>query len=295
MAGHVHADAAPSRALRWVPSSDPGNHSKLAQLENVMSAYYSTQPIYYQNIDFTATNWNTDPAYKSILAAMVAGARVLEVGCGRSNILHSQPWLGPYYSGTDLSHDLMAENTSQYLGTRFRPLLTDGQVPFADQEFDMVFSTFVLEHCVFPQRVLAEWVRVLKIGGRLMALCPDFLGRGRMTSQRAGWTAGTGRSKLRRGAWADALVTFWDNRVRIPVAAWRWRKKAQRRPQFLVNIAPTCFTDPFMPDVDAVYLTFESEIQTYLSHQIVWRQPETALALHLRRNKLILLDGVRVA
>lgn len=41
-------------------------------------------------------------------------------------------------------------------------------LPFADESFGCVLSTEVLEHCEQPQRVIEEFARVLKPGGKLI-------------------------------------------------------------------------------------------------------------------------------
>lgn len=43
---------------------------------------------------------------------------------------------------------------------------------FADDSFDRVIATHVLEHMVDPQRVLREWARVLRSGGVLSLVLP---------------------------------------------------------------------------------------------------------------------------
>lgn len=47
--------------------------------------------------------------------------------------------------------------------------------PSEDQTFDVVFSKSVIEHLSNPEHYLAECLRVLKPGGRLIILTPDWL------------------------------------------------------------------------------------------------------------------------
>jgi hypothetical protein len=86
-----------------------------------------------------------------------------------------------------------------------------------------------------------------------------------MSSQRAGFSFGTGREKLARGHLVDALVTGWDRKVAIP------RRCAQLRADgggFHVNLAPVCFEDPFLPDHDAIYVTYAQEMVEHLRGRI---------------------------
>ncbi len=83
--------------------------------------------------------------------------RCLEVGCGRGAF----QYLVGDYTGTDL-----AESVRPYLHKPFfAGSATD--LPFADGEFDVVWSVAVLEHVPGPERALQEMRRVLKDGGFL--------------------------------------------------------------------------------------------------------------------------------
>ncbi|MDX2143503.1 MAG: methyltransferase domain-containing protein [Rhodospirillaceae bacterium] len=48
-------------------------------------------------------------------------------------------------------------------------------LPFPDAHFDIVYSSNVLEHTADPARVLAEALRVLRPGGVMQIVCPNYL------------------------------------------------------------------------------------------------------------------------
>lgn len=221
-----------------------------------MVNFWSSQTTYYDHIQYTACAWKSDLIYVEIARRLQAFGSILEVGCGRANILGTWPTLGERYTGVDFNVHLLQENAVRFPGATFRPLTDPGTLPLPSSAFDRVFCTYVLEHCVFPQQFLRECIRMLRPGGELLLVCPNYLGRGGISSQRRGFTLGNGRDKLRNGRWWDALVTGFDGRVRIPLAAARARRAARNGRGFWINVAPTCFADPFYPDADAVYLTY---------------------------------------
>lgn len=47
-------------------------------------------------------------------------------------------------------------------------------IPFSDSEFDVIFTKSVLEHIHRPSNILNECYRVLKPGGRIIAMVPDW-------------------------------------------------------------------------------------------------------------------------
>jgi len=49
-------------------------------------------------------------------------------------------------------------------------------LPFSDNQFDAVLSLEMLEHSPSPRRILAEFHRVLKPGGKLVLTCPAIMG-----------------------------------------------------------------------------------------------------------------------
>ncbi|MBL0056505.1 MAG: hypothetical protein IPP31_09975 [Chitinophagaceae bacterium] len=111
-----------------------------------------------------------------------------------------------------------------------------------------------------------------------------------MSSQRAGFSEGTTSQKLKRYRILDALVTFYDNRIRIPVKCKRYRMKADQEALFLINLAPVVFTDSFQPDVDAVYLTYKKEIAGFLANRFAETINGSGIRKYEEKKKLIFLE-----
>jgi SAM-dependent methyltransferase len=102
-------------------------------------------------------------------AAPKFSGHLLDVGCGRMPyrryLLDNKFVTG--YTGLDIESALVYEE-----GTR--PDYTwDGKtMPFADNSFDSLMATEVLEHCPDPQAIIQEMKRVLKPGGILFFTVP---------------------------------------------------------------------------------------------------------------------------
>jgi len=275
-----------TRTIRWVSATDPANAGILAELQRRMADYYATNGEYYEQIDTSKGYWATDVSYAEILRQAERSNQILEIGCGRANLLSHAPQLAARYTGIDFSSKLMEQNQELYPEACFCPIKSSTRFPVESAMYDLVFSVWVIEHTVYPHLFLDECCRVLRPGGVLVILCPDYLGSGRMASQRAGFSAGTGREKLRRGAVLDALVTGWDQKVVIPGRCQSWRRAIGDGSAFLVNTRPVCFTDPFLPDVDAVYVTYAAEMIAYLRGRI---QLESSSALRAEDRRIFLV------
>lgn len=284
-----------SRKIKWKSSLESKHQHALSILQSAMADYYTASDNYYVDIDYTADTWN-NPAQleaQDILTEAKKHSNVLEVGCGRANILKSGLIDQKCYTGFDFSPEVIRVNRHDYPNATFHLIEDIFRFPVATGQYDFVFSHYVLEHCVFPNKFLDECVRVLCIGGTLSILCPDFLGAGHLSSQRSGFSAGTGREKLARRSYLDAFATGFDNKVRIPLYAFWFRLLARIRPRFYINLAPTCFTDRFSADVDAVYLTFAEEICNYLKGKIKWSSLPEPLSSHAAINVHIYLKGIK--
>ena len=279
-----------TRTLNWVSSIDPRYDKELSWLQARMVEYYSTSDTYYGDIDFTAAAWTSDPCYLDIVSRLEGRRAIVEVGCGGANLLRHHPRFGSCYSGCDFSAELIARNQRTHSKAQFRQIKDPRRLPFKDATADALFSIYVIEHTVYPPDFLNECWRVLRPGGLFILRCPDFLGASRMTSQRAGFAYGTGREKLRAGAVIDALVTGYDRKIRIPRACARLRETIADQYGFYINLAPTCFLDPFAPDHDAVYLTYADEMVNFLRDKISfpdsWREPNARWPIYLVGTKI---------
>jgi SAM-dependent methyltransferase len=114
------------------------------------------------------------------------GAKVIDVGCGTGR--HS---FEAYRRGADVvAFDQNAAELGD-VGTLLRAMADAGEapasaraetvvgdaraLPYPDQTFDCVIASEILEHVPADDAVIAELIRVLKVGGRLAVTVPRWL------------------------------------------------------------------------------------------------------------------------
>jgi SAM-dependent methyltransferase len=250
--------------MTYLSALDPANALRLSVLERELAAYY-TRPAYHDTyVKGINANWeeSTHPAQLALCRLIPPGSRVLEVGCGDGTVgqaLHVRV-ADIEYVGVDL-------NPGAWAGVPLRFTAASAlALPFAGARFDAIVSMYVIEHTVFPHRFLDEAWRVLRPGGRLLLIAPDFLHTA-MASERVGLSYGAGREKLRRGRIIDAVLTGWDTRVRIArLRRRRARELASGTLTFPILTRPRCLElAGFVPDCDAVYPAAPEEIAPYLA------------------------------
>jgi len=102
--------------------------------------------------------------------AIVPGARVLDVACGTGGVALRAAWAGAEVVGIDISADQLgkARRAADEQGLEIRFDEGDCQeLPYGDDEFDGVASTFGAIFAPDHERTAAELARVCRRGGRL--------------------------------------------------------------------------------------------------------------------------------
>ena len=109
----------------------------------------------------------------SLVASSLPVRRFLDAGCGDGRHLAAFTGVAerPELVGSDISERVLetARATIAAVGVvaELRPANLE-QLPFEDESFDLVLCTQVIEHLLDPAAGMAELVRVLEPGGRLI-------------------------------------------------------------------------------------------------------------------------------
>lgn len=151
--------------------------------------------------------------------AAAHGGRVLDFGCGAGLVVSAGLARGldvwgadVFYGGSMIDRGAVAD--SGLLGDRVLQIDGDGRVPFADESFDLVTNSLVMEHVEDLNSVLREIHRVLKQGATVLSLFPslDVWREGHIGIPFAHWfpRGSPARVWYTRGLHAVGLGTFKD-------------------------------------------------------------------------------------
>ena len=126
--------------------------------------------------------------YQDMVAARLSsGTRVLDLGCGRGGAMERLHPRAGLVVGLDPDWRSLVEHRSRAVA------LSHGmaeRLPYADDSFDLVCCSWVLEHLSAPERAFNEVARVLKLDGRFVFLTPNVRHPLLMLNRALRWTRG---------------------------------------------------------------------------------------------------------
>ena len=99
------------------------------------------------------------------------GAKILDLGCGRGEFLRGFIRWGLSGYGVDqssIAKSVCPEAKILQSDLKNKPL------PYDDNTFDVVFSKSVLEHFYYPEKLVIEIYRIIKPGGLVITMVPDW-------------------------------------------------------------------------------------------------------------------------
>lgn len=161
----------------------PGSKGEFydAQYGKFASALYSEIRRETWGRDIGQNGWITAEEVEKFIAwlGLSAGHRLLDIACGSGGpSLFMAERSGCAVTGVDLHESGIAQARRQAeergLGARARFEVADGSasLPFDDASFDAITCFDAINHLPDRPRVLREWRRVLKPGGRLLFADP---------------------------------------------------------------------------------------------------------------------------
>lgn len=182
--------------------------------------------------------------YADALKPSRPGGRVLDVGCGVGQVVARLSEAGYEAHGVDVSEPNIERARQFCPGCQ----LYDGRrLPFPDRHFAAAGALNVLEHVDEPEAFIAELVRVVEVGGRIVLSSPNFF----------------------------RVLGFRDYHPRMRGVGNKWRnwrrlrekKRQMRRAPDDVRFdrMPPIIKQPFTPDDDAIVATNAAEMEFFLT------------------------------
>ena len=100
-------------------------------------------------------------------------SKILDVGCGRCEVLDAFNKLGLNISGVDVSERIRGFAPKAISKLEILDFSKEN-LPFDDDEFDVIFTKSVIEHVSDPTHLMKEILRILKPGGIFISLTPEW-------------------------------------------------------------------------------------------------------------------------
>lgn len=101
------------------------------------------------------------------------GNRLLEIGIGRGDFLAAFSRLGLEVAGVDRELNELSALRGISADLKRCDIAKDA-LPYPDNSFDVVYHKSVIEHVYDPLPLMRESMRILKPGGKLIILTPDW-------------------------------------------------------------------------------------------------------------------------
>jgi SAM-dependent methyltransferase len=217
------------------------NDVAVERLRERMDAFYASAVEYsaFQNPSAHPQEWAH--VHDAILerAQRPGVCRVLEVGAGRTGFAAA---LGELRSSVHFTaHDVTSFN-ADYLRAE-ADAVQIGALPGSDERFDVIFSTFVLEHVSDPERSLETLFGLLNPGGVLIVFCPRY-----------DFPFYISHSADHYGVVRRLVLALY-------VAARRVGTLLGGRPAFLIHHDPALFHLPWAMDRDAIHWASQLDLR----------------------------------
>lgn len=182
------------------------------------------------------------PALSALIAERVH-IRALEFGAGRTRFSQWLKEIGRRDAIHFTAQDVTPTNRD-YLAEQCDDVIV-GELTDVNLQFDFIFSTFVYEHLVYPKATIGHCLRILRPGGILFIVSPQYT--------MPGYIPPALRHLPRwKQIGANAFLVLSSLLAKLT-----------RRPQFWIAKEPAVFSRPFRRDYDAVHMVSKGDLDSF--------------------------------
>jgi SAM-dependent methyltransferase len=194
------------------------------------------------------------------------GAKILDFGCGRAQVVMAGLKAGFDIHGTDtfegVYNDWYNQCPEEVAGKIHK--IIEGRLPFEDNSFDVVISNQVFEHIPDYRPSLQEISRILKPGGKMIALFPvkETWYEGHVGLYFPHYLSSWPNIQYRY-MWLCSLLGFGFRKSGVNAKEW-----AKTRQSVIHDV---CFYHPKKIFIKDVELTFGTSPKSLMDTYVTWR------------------------
>ncbi len=217
----------------------------LAHLEERLGEFYRQATDYFDTAESHSGEFSDDR--KRLAGFIPDGSKVLEVACGSAANAVLLKDKKCEYAGIDIGlHGLKLARERLQMPECCFVNSSIWYLPFKDKIFDVVFSTYAMEHFVWVEQGIHEQARVLKDNGILIILCP-----GHALPHHLPASMDHLDRERKRNIFKKRCLSLF--------------KSFFGKPFFEMNADPAVLHQPYQPDRDLVYLPNPDQIRRVLT------------------------------
>ena len=150
-------------------------HAVLFQSLNYQSTRSKSQNFLYNILSYIHPAWRDTQLANAFYVPAKQGGYLLDIGCGNGSSMLTMQARGWEVTGIDFDETAVAQAKNNGLDASTGDLFS---VQYEDNYFDAIMMNHVIEHVSNPQELIKECLRILKPGGKLVALTPNITSKG---------------------------------------------------------------------------------------------------------------------
>lgn len=209
------------------------NDPRVGELRTQLDAYYgsATDYVAFKEVSKDLVFWNPVARRVGKILEQKGSCEILEMGAGMTGFSAA---LGEDRSRVSFAVQDVTNQNREHLQS-VADTVYIGDISNIDDQFDVIFSTFVFEHVTTPSATLKKKLELLNPGGSLFITCPRY-GFPLYIPPSARHYGLTKRVKV--------MSSFLTRRIRSMISG---------RPAFVIHTAPAILENPYFVDADAIH------------------------------------------